>query len=235
VCQIGLIRDTNVLCLVILLSLVGRVLSETSWSEKPDIERVIFPPNSIRNEKAKMTDVGQAIKEIDELDDVYLSCRSVFPKIDKSMIGQTSFLTAPYYLLRGYNVTIDLGQPLTAEIIKKYRQVGNWINENAIIRLYGILHYYNFIGQNVEIVKRIPEWKHVDLCRRIRNCITKSKLNYTPGEDSDNSKLRDEIISFYCLTSDEYEEGEIPTPTDTVIKPMIEGSKKYIQLISGSN
>lgn len=181
-----------------------------------------------------MTDVEQAIKEIDELDDIYLSCKSIFPRIDKSMIGKTSFLTAPYYLLRGYNMTINLDQSITAEFIEKYRQVGNWINENAIIRLYGILHYYNFIGQNEKIDKEILGWRHVDLCRRIRHCITKSKLNYAPSEDSDNSKLRKEIISFYCLSPDEYEEGEIPTPTDTVIRPMIEGCKKYIKLRSSS-
>jgi hypothetical protein len=174
-----------------------------------------------------MTDVEQVISEIDELEDIYLKCKSIFPKIDESLIGHSSFPTAGYYRWRGYSVNVDIGAPITQQFIDEYAKAGNWINENAIIRLFGLLHYHGFVGK-AEINKNISGWEHVRYCCWIRNVITKTKLNYEPDEESGNSKLRDEIIDFYRLNPAEYEEGEIPTPTNTVIQPMFVGCKNYV-------
>lgn len=86
------------------------------------------------------------VEELDELESLFLQCRSVFPTLTKELVGHRQFMTAPYYLRRGYEAQINLQDPITAEFIERNRRLGKWINENAIIRLNGIMSYYMTIG-----------------------------------------------------------------------------------------
>ena len=84
------------------------------------------------------------IEEIDALENIYLRCRSVFPTLTQELVGHREFTTAPYYLRRGFMAQIQTESPITSEFIEHNRQLGKWINENVIIRLYGILNYYGY-------------------------------------------------------------------------------------------
>lgn len=172
-----------------------------------------------------MADINQIIGEIDALEDIFLQCKSVFPALGDSLIGKNSFETASYYKWRGYNVSVHTGKPITKDFIEKYSKIGQWINENAIIRLHGILTYHGIVDK---IDQEIAGWKEVDLMRRMRNVFTKTILNYRP-EDSDNVKLRKELIDYFNLDEDQLPGGEIPTPIDKVIRPIFEGCRKYIK------
>jgi hypothetical protein len=154
-------------------------------------------------------DVETVIKEIDDLQDVYLRCKSIFSALSPSLIGQTAFPTAPIYKRQGYNVSINTGEKITPEFIERYAEIGNWINENSIIRLFGILHYYGQVGNKIKILQELPGGDDVRYCCWIRNVITKTNLNYEP--------------------SDDYKEGEIPTPVDKVILAMFESCRKYLR------
>jgi hypothetical protein len=83
-----------------------------------------------------------------------------------------------------------LPDPITAEFIERNRRLGKWINENTIIRLYGIMNYYGFLEKTDQT---LPGWREVDLMRRMRNAFTKTPLNYRP-EDPDDIRLREEVI-----------------------------------------
>lgn len=165
------------------------------------------------------------LAEVDALKDLYLQCRSVFPTIDLSLVGQRKFTTAPYYLRRGYAATMELKDPISHEFIKKNLRLGKWINENAIIRLYGIMNHYGFIKK---IEHNLPGANEVDLMRRMRNAFTKTSLNYKP-HDPDNQKLRRRVISHFGLAEGDFSDGEIPTPINTVVEPIFERCKAYIR------
>jgi hypothetical protein len=130
------------------------------------------------------------VAELDELEGLLLQCRSVFPILTKELVGHRQFRTAPYYLGRGYAAQIQLPDPITAEFIERNRRLGKWINENTIIRLYGIMNYYDFLEKTDQT---LPGWREVDLMRRMRNAFTKTPLNYRP-EDPDDIRLREEVI-----------------------------------------
>ena len=174
-------------------------------------------------------DVEKIIKEIDDLQDVYLRCKSIFPALSPSLIGQTAFPTAPIYKWQGYNVSINTCEKITPEFIERYAEIGNWINENSIIRLFGILHYYGQVGNKTKILPELPGREDVRYCCWIRNVITKTNLNYEPSDDSRSNELISELVSYYKLKSDDYKEGEIPTPVDKVILAMFEGCRKYLR------
>jgi hypothetical protein len=127
-------------------------------------------------------------------------------------------------LKKGYAAWIQMQDPITPEFIERNRRLGKWINENAIIRLYGIMNYYGFLEK---IDQALPGWREVDLMRRMRNAFTKTPLSYRP-EDPDNIKLRAEVIEYFSLNRESFPEEEIPTPIDTVIEPIFKHCREYI-------
>ena len=165
-----------------------------------------------------------AIPEINDLERIYLQCRSVFPALSDSLVGRNEFSTAEYYIERGFMAYIKTSKPITEDFLQRNANLVKWINENTIIRLYGIMNYYGFIE---EIDKNCAGWKEVDLMRRMRNAFTKTGLNYRP-EDPDNIRLRDEVIANFELDRDLYE-GVIPTPIDTVVSKIFNSCKEYIK------
>jgi hypothetical protein len=50
--------------------------------------------------------------------------------------------------------------PIPPEFIDRHNRLGKWINQNAIIRLYGILNYHGFL-KNID--HTISGWQEVDL------------------------------------------------------------------------
>jgi len=169
----------------------------------------------------------EIIRELNELEALLLQCRSVFPVLSSDLIGRREFNTAPYYSGRGYAARIELPDPITLEFIEQNRRLGRWINENAIIRLYGIMKYHGFLGK---IDQALPGWRAVDLMRRMRNAFTKTPLSYRP-DDHNNIRLREEVIKYFGLAKEMLASSseEIPTSIDSVIEPLFEDCRKYIE------
>jgi hypothetical protein len=165
------------------------------------------------------------LAELDELEDLFLQCRAVFPTLSSDLIGKNSFSTAPYYMQKGYQASVALGNPISIDFIERNRRLGKWINENAIIRLHGIIEHHGLLEK---IDQKINGWKEVDLMRRMRNAFTKTSLNYKPNKE-ENIKLREELINYFNLPKEEFSSGEIPTPIDTVVEPIFKGCKEYIK------
>ena len=170
-------------------------------------------------------DPKEAIKEIESLWRTYLFCRSVFPALTNEIIGHNEYQTAPYYTRRGFMVHIQTEIPINAEFVKESKRLGKWINENAIIRLYGIMNFYNFLKK---IDQSCQGWKEVDLMRRMRNAFTKTGLDYRP-EDPENVRLKKEVMAYFKLDKKLNDEGDIPVPIDTVIEKIFNSCLCYIK------
>ena len=177
--------------------------------------------------KITKADADEVLEKIHDLEKLLLKSRFLFPAMDSRMIGRTKYDTAPYYMVRGYSATINLGKPITAIYIEENRRLGKWVNENALIRLYGIMHHHNFFGK---IDKTLSNWEEMEILRRMRNAFTKTSLNYLPDEKR-NIKLREEVIRHFNLGEEDILHGEIPTPIDKVVMKIFNGCRKYIQQI----
>lgn len=110
-------------------------------------------------------------QEIGDLLALLYQSRAVFPTIRADLIGQREFSTAPYYEARGYAATIRLAEPISPDFIEHNRRLGKWMNENALIRLYGILDHHGLLKKSDH---SYLGWREVDLLRRIRNALTKT-------------------------------------------------------------
>lgn len=170
-------------------------------------------------------DKDGVIAEIEALEKIYLQCRAVFPALSDSIIGHNEFTTAPYYLKRGFLAHVRLGSPITKEFIEQNSKLVKWVNENALIRLYGIMNHHGFYD---EIDHNRKGSEEVDILRRMRNIFTKTVLNYKP-EDSENVRLREKVIAHFKLKKEDYKDGSIPTPIDTVVGKIFRSCKEYIK------
>lgn len=152
------------------------------------------------------------------------------------MVGRRAFQTAKYYTHQGYDARIQLKDPITPEFIDKHNRLGKWINENAIIRLFGILDYHGFL---TKIGHRISGWQEVDLMRQMHNVFTRTPLAYTPG-DRKNIRLREKVIQHFQLRNEDFPEGKIPegeisTPIGKVIERIFKSCHEYITMKCAAN
>ena len=70
--------------------------------------------------------LDELMKELDDLQDLLLQIRSVFPALDKKMVGHDHFEAAPYYQSLGYHATMKLSEPITPDFIERFNRLGKW-------------------------------------------------------------------------------------------------------------
>jgi len=142
------------------------------------------------------------------------------------MIGSQQLKTAPFYWNKGFPVTFSFSGPLTQKDIQKNNEVGHWINENVVVRLYAILQSYSILSETTSINQSMDGWKEVDLLRRLRNVIAHTSGRYNPN-NIDHKKLLEELVSHFNLSNGNRK--EFPLLIDKVIYPLFEGSKRYVR------
>ncbi len=175
---------------------------------------------------ATAEDVIAVVNEVNELIDMCMRVRSVFPTLLDNSIGGNTYNTAKYYKELGYDATITMNKEITVEFIEKHNRLGKWVNENAIIRLYGIMDYHCDLANGID--DSVPSCVEVNLMRKMRNAFTKTKLNYSP-ENERNIQLREDVIKHFGLNKEKCDKGEIPTDINKVVVPIFIASIDYIK------
>jgi hypothetical protein len=166
--------------------------------------------------------------EIDRQVDFLHRCRSVFPRLHKNMAGQTEFSAPDYYQQLGYNVSVKLPAPMTPEFIEGVFELGHWLNENFVTRLWAILESNHVVSRTSKIDQGLANWRDVDLLRRLRNKIGHGSGAYEPG-DADKKKLFDAIVQYYNVPQgySYFEVEKYPIGVGQVLVPMAQGCKTY--------
>jgi hypothetical protein len=91
------------------------------------------------------------IEQIDAQLKNLLTARAIFPYMREHLVGATECATAPFYRNRGFNITFFFAEPLTAPRIAEFNQIGHWINQNYIVRLYALLESFHVISDTISI------------------------------------------------------------------------------------
>jgi hypothetical protein len=106
---------------------------------------------------------------------------------------------------------------------------GHWINEAFIVRLYAVLNAHRVIIDKEGFDKSLPHWENVKFCKRLRN-----EIAHATGRvaDKDARKLDKEMRCFFDLGEQEsIIKGRFILSKDTVLRPMLEGCRKYCKAI----
>ena len=175
-----------------------------------------------------MASAENIAEQIDREVDYLHQCRSVFPRLDKSMVGRKEFQAPEYYRGLGYSTVVKLSEPMTAAFIDNMFELGNWLNESFIVRLHGVMEANGLIGKTTGIDQVCDGWEEVDLMRRLRREIAHGSSGYDK-DDPKKVKLYERIVDHFQLPNDySYLEVEkYPIGVGSVLVPMSEGCKRY--------
>lgn len=168
----------------------------------------------------------EIFNEIDEFRSYHIKVRARFPKIDESQIGQTVIQVPEFFQKSGINDELRFNSAITEESRRKNNDIGHFINQNFVLRLYSILNYYEFLGEGVSLNKESPGFSEVDIVRRLRNIYAHSLGRYNE-EDHGHRRLRDVLFSRFNVDAREYQ--EFPLNINRVLTPLISGCKEYIK------
>ncbi len=173
-----------------------------------------------------MINTSKIIDQIDFHFHALLSARAVFPTTRKNMLGKHRFSTAPWYQSQGYNITLALDTPLTEERRQDINQIGRWMNENYVIRLYALLHSHGLVDP---IDKSINGHEEVDLLRRLRNALAHGDGSYNP-QDKKNRRTYERMVEMFNLKTERAETARyFPVHIDDFLAPMTEKCKQYVR------
>lgn len=165
-------------------------------------------------------------KEMDVLLQNFVNCRAHFPSVPDTMIGENAAKTAPFYVKQGFEIYFSFGEPLTKEIINTINDIGHWINQNFVVRLYALLNSHCLVSDKNSIDFNIDGSFDVDLIRRLRHYFAHSSGKYNPMNP--NHKMTLEKMGEY-LDIEIQRNQDFPLTIDTVLQPLFNGCKRYVE------
>ena len=170
---------------------------------------------------------AQIEKQIDYL----LRTRAVFPAIDESAVGHSSFPTAPYYQQAGIHIKFWFAEPITLNQVQTINSIGHWMNQNFAIRLCALLEYHGVIPTQSQgkLNKSLPGFQDVNIVRRLRNVLTHTSGRYNTS-DAEERRLYETMVTHYRVEgADSATATEFPLSIDAVLVPMARGCQEYAQ------
>ena len=172
------------------------------------------------------TSVEEILSEIESLRTDFRACRSYFPFLPSEAIGTRQLTTAPYYIDHGFHVSFVFAHPLTAEQRTRNNDIGDWINQNVIVRLCALMEYHGMFSSEITIDQNIDGWKELDIARRLRQVFAHKSGKFNP-DDCRERTLMEEIIRHFRVASHAPE--RFPLDIRMVIDPIFEGCMRYIR------
>lgn len=112
-------------------------------------------------------DLHILLTELDNLWSNFTNCRAHFPALSETLLGKSAIPSAPYYIKRGFNVTICLSEPLDKEKYNKIHSIGHWINQNFIIRLSALFESYQIYSEKIDIDFNLQGSHLTNIVRRL--------------------------------------------------------------------
>ncbi|MEE9555462.1 MAG: hypothetical protein V3W18_14345 [candidate division Zixibacteria bacterium] len=169
-------------------------------------------------------DLEIIIKEMDILWQNLLNCRAYFPASTDTIIGQTTVLTAPYYRKSGLKIRFCFDEPLTRSNIDKINDIGHWINQNFVIRLFALLDSHNVLS---DLDSNVDGFKDIDIIKRLRNIFAHSSGKYNPRKSKHKKILRDMEKHLVGIKIQDIQ--DFPLAIETVLQPLFNGCRRYVE------
>ena len=176
-----------------------------------------FPPD-------RTVDQVSLLNAIDLLWKAFNHCKANFPAVSDDAKGAQILGTPGFYLNQGYdNIIHQYPKPLTDEKIQNINHSGHWLNQNALIRLYAVLDSH---GAMQEIDSDIEESKYIELIRHLRNSFAhgSGKYNKSKRKHRKTMKKIGEVLGRNIDNDSDW-----PLNIQTVLQPLFEGCKKYVE------
>lgn len=175
----------------------------------------------------------EILKELDELMLKLKNTRAYFPFIPASLKGESEIKTGEFYAKSGFPVLIKFDKPLTGEQIEKNNELGHFINQNFVVRLYAMLETYLQL-KDKDITKKLDQYSRgyheIIILKRLRNVFAhEAGGNYDPtNKEYDHvglAKMMDEHLHVGLPTDNHF-----ILSIDAVLVQLFNESRAYVEL-----
>ncbi|GHN02376.1 hypothetical protein WSM22_38650 [Cytophagales bacterium WSM2-2] len=175
-------------------------------------------------EKIKLTgdQVTEVCGEIEHQWLYLLMTRAVFPA---DFPKYETYDSPSFYSMRGLKFKISLPENKTKEFLKGADGLSNWLNQNYVIRLYGILEKYRIMYSG----RKAYNNKLMILMYELRPKIGAHSSGRSATDKAHLRKATDLINELFDRNIDSNQVQHYMLPVDTVLAPMTELALQFVK------
>lgn len=117
---------------------------------------------------------------------------------------------------------------ITPETRTELNVIAEYLNQNFIIRLHSLLEYEGIKSKKIEIDSELEGFEMIEIVHFLRKQYA-HRLGIFDSNDEDSVKLRTRLFEQFNINPNESQPTQFPLDKNRVIKPMVEGIKKYVR------
>jgi len=165
----------------------------------------------------------ECLAEMEVLWKNFTTVRGALPYLRVDRVGQKKITSPHFYKSKGINLAIEFSKPLDASDIKRYNEMGYWVNQSFVIWLYALMEYRGVI-KSIDMTN--PNGEDVNLLRRLRKIFAHTNGRYD-ATDPKERKLFNAVINRYRPGIVDPERFNLQI--DEVLERMYLGVRKYVE------
>ena len=173
-------------------------------------------------------EIEKICQEVELQWEYHLLARGAFPINPE---GLPEYVSPKFYVKRGVEIKVSFRNPLTPVMQRALAGVHQWLNQNYIIRLYGILDQYKVIQVGKESTE--PKGKHIKILYKLRPKVGAHSSGYRNSKDYDARKLTKLIRENYDPYIGDDQGQHYNLAIDTVLYKLKEGYIQFVHLLKG--
>ena len=173
-------------------------------------------------------ETAQLLDEMSEQWEYHLLVRSIFTwKLgDHVASGNRKFVSPPWYRIRGAAFKYEIPDPPAAIMARRLSGVGAWLNQNYVIRLFGLLDGKGIIKAGINRGE-----KSILLLKILRNEVGAHSSGKRPKPDR-AKKAAHLIKELYGHPTTVGEVRTYSLSVDNVLEPLMLGCRGFVQSLT---
>jgi hypothetical protein len=183
------------------------------------ILRCLKIENKLEALKPTNKEIDNLCQEIERQWNIHLMTRAVF----HSHFGENNEYESPsFYKFNGFSFKVKLQEIKSERWLESSKGVGTWLNQNYVIRLYGIL-------DSKSIRKILPKPEVIDLLEILRMNVGAHSTGNRVSKKSQLKKATQIINKLFDINTDIHKVEDYNLSIDTVLEPMKTKVIEYLE------
>jgi hypothetical protein len=177
----------------------------------------------------KSKSLKELLNKVDELYQIHNTTRGILQYVKDSSIGLNELKWRSKIPSNSFEIKYSFNCPITQQSVLELNSISEYMNQNFILRLHSLLEYEGILGAKTNINTKIEGFKMLQFIHFLRKEFAHKTGKYY-NDSKDSTKLRNELFAYFKIDSSESLPNQFPLDKNRVIKPIVEGVKKYIEL-----
>ena len=177
----------------------------------------------------KSKSLSEIINRIDDLFQIHLSLRGIVQYLGPQYIDRDRISWKSKVPANSFDINFTFVKKINQETISDVNKLSDYLNQNFILRLHSILEYEGFLGKNIKIDKNLEGHIFLELIHFLRPHFAHKTGKHNP-ENKKSAQLRERLFNEFNIDYNESLPNQFPLDKNRVILPIVNGTKKYIEL-----